>query len=80
MLLLYPAYFKHPSLICSPVVQPGVDPGRGLYIQMGFDPVTHYEHIPLQSHNLSPLWVPGECRPQMGNYIICVHVLQRFYS
>ncbi|XP_052798799.1 uncharacterized protein LOC128230514 [Mya arenaria] len=60
------AYFKHPRLICSPVTPKGVLPGRGLYIQMGYDPEDDFYHIPRDATQLSPLWRKGNCRPQMG--------------
>ncbi|XP_052797996.1 uncharacterized protein LOC128230050 [Mya arenaria] len=62
------AYFNHPSLICSPLVSPGVLPGRGLYIQMGFNPARHFLSVPLHDRDLSPLWVRGSCLPQMGTH------------
>ncbi|WAR01869.1 hypothetical protein MAR_008427, partial [Mya arenaria] len=46
------AYFKHPRLICSPVTPKGVLPGRGLYIQMGYDPEDDFYHIPRDATQL----------------------------
>ncbi|XP_045175594.2 uncharacterized protein LOC123536460 [Mercenaria mercenaria] len=62
------AYFKHPSLLCSPLLPKGVRPGRGLYIQMGNNPEHHHQHIPLQSKHLTPLWKKGHCAPLMGTH------------
>lgn len=62
------AYFKHPKLICSPIAPKSVHPGRGLYIQMGFDPENDFLHIPKESRHLSPLWMQGNCVPMMGTH------------
>lgn len=62
------AYFKHPKLICSPMAPKGVNPGRGLYIQMGFNLERDYLHIPQENRHLSPLWTRGNCVPMMGTH------------
>ncbi|XP_053385263.1 uncharacterized protein LOC123537501 isoform X2 [Mercenaria mercenaria] len=62
------AYFKHPKLICSPMAPKGVTPGRGLYIQMGFNPEHDFLHIPRENRHLSPLWRRGNCVPMMGTH------------
>ena len=66
MLHFFSAYFKHPKLICSPIASKGVSPGRGLYIQMGYNLENHYLHIPKEVRNLTPLWRKGNCVPMMG--------------
>ncbi|CAG5124516.1 unnamed protein product, partial [Candidula unifasciata] len=60
------AYFKHPSLICSPYTQ-HAHPGKGLYIQMGYRVDIQYEKIPLDAHHLSEEWKTGTCLPNMGH-------------
>ncbi|XP_041365630.1 uncharacterized protein LOC121380738 [Gigantopelta aegis] len=59
------AYFKHPSLICSPYAY-NVHPGKGLFIQMGYNVEKQYERIPLESRRLSSQWKQGSCIPKMG--------------
>ncbi|PVD33422.1 hypothetical protein C0Q70_04678 [Pomacea canaliculata] len=59
------AYFKHPKLICSPIAV-NAHPGKGLYIQRGYDVEHDYEKIPMESKHLSSEWKKGSCRPQMG--------------
>lgn len=59
------AYFKHPSLICSPYAY-NAHPGKGLYIQMGYNVEHEYERIPLEAHHLSYEWKRGNCIPKMG--------------
>ncbi|XP_067656198.1 uncharacterized protein [Haliotis asinina] len=59
------AYFKHPSLICSPYAY-NAHPGKGLYIQMGYRVEHEYERIPLEAHHLSYEWKRGNCIPKMG--------------
>ncbi|XP_005093461.1 uncharacterized protein LOC101851793 [Aplysia californica] len=61
------AYFKHPSLICSPYTQ-HAHPGKGLYIQMGYRVERQYEKIPLDSRHLSSDWKTGTCLPSMGRH------------
>ncbi|XP_060068306.1 uncharacterized protein LOC132548456 [Ylistrum balloti] len=60
------AYFKHPKLICNPIARIGITLGKGLYIQMGSDPVTMYQQIAMHAKDLSPIWRPGSCIPNMG--------------
>ncbi|OWF41685.1 uncharacterized protein LOC110462080 [Mizuhopecten yessoensis] len=60
------AYFKHPKLICNPIARIGITLGKGLYIQMGPDPVTMYQQIAMHAKDLSPIWKPGSCIPTMG--------------
>ncbi|XP_050407992.1 uncharacterized protein LOC126823289 [Patella vulgata] len=59
------AYFKHPKLICSPYA-PNVSPGRGFFLQTGYNVEEHYEQIPLSARHLSPDWVAHTCNPKMG--------------
>ncbi|GFN76257.1 hypothetical protein PoB_000276300 [Plakobranchus ocellatus] len=61
------AYFKHPSLICSPYTQ-HAHPGKGLYIQMGYQVERQYEKIPLDARHLSSDWKTGTCLPSMGRH------------
>ncbi|KAK3593937.1 hypothetical protein CHS0354_011546 [Potamilus streckersoni] len=60
------AYFKHPKLICSPIATADVSPGKGLYIQTGFDLENDFLRIPLESKFLSSMWKKGPCLPLMG--------------
>ncbi|XP_069131936.1 uncharacterized protein [Argopecten irradians] len=60
------AYFKHPKLICNPIARIGITLGKGLYIQMGPNPVTMFQEIPMYSKDLNPIWQPGSCIPTMG--------------
>ncbi|GFR58338.1 hypothetical protein ElyMa_001766200 [Elysia marginata] len=61
------AYFKHPSLICSPYNQ-HAHPGKGLYIQMGYQVERQYEKIPLDASHLSSEWKTGTCLHSMGRH------------
>lgn len=63
------AYFKHPKLVCNPIAVHHIHPGKGLYIQMGPNPVTTSISIPLESKDLGPMWVQGTCVPRMGKSI-----------
>ncbi|XP_076471171.1 uncharacterized protein LOC143301051 [Babylonia areolata] len=59
------AYFKHPRLICSPYAK-NAHPGKGLYIQMGYNVEEDFMRIPMEARHLDPQWKKGSCRPQMG--------------
>ena len=59
------AYFKHPRLICSPYAK-NAHPGKGLYIQMGYNVEHDFMRIPMESRHLDHEWKKGSCRPQMG--------------
>ncbi|KAL8601991.1 hypothetical protein ACOMHN_008483 [Nucella lapillus] len=58
------AYFKHPRLICSPYAK-NAHPGKGLYIQMGYNVEEDFIRIPMEARHLDPEWKKGSCRPQM---------------
>ncbi|KAL8589217.1 hypothetical protein ACOMHN_017019 [Nucella lapillus] len=59
------AYFKHPRLICSPYAR-NAHPGKGLYIQMGYNVERDFMRIPMEARHLDHHWRKGSCRPQMG--------------
>ncbi|XP_076450720.1 uncharacterized protein LOC143286807 [Babylonia areolata] len=59
------AYFKHPRLICSPYAR-NAHPGKGLYIQMGYNVEREFMRIPMEARHLDHHWKKGSCRPQMG--------------
>ena len=66
------AYFKHPKLICSPIAK-NAHPGKGLYIQMGYNVEHDFMRIPMESRHLDRQWKKGSCRPQMGEREIRAH-------
>lgn len=63
------AYFKHPKLVCNPIAAHHINPGKGLYILTGVvDSTITSISIPLESRELSSMWVQGTCVPRMGTH------------
>ncbi|KAL5007801.1 hypothetical protein ScPMuIL_016607, partial [Solemya velum] len=59
------AYFRHPGVICRPSAR-NISLGKGLFIQMAYNPEKEFEMIPLESRDLTPDWIMGNCMPKMG--------------